>query len=115
EDGDQYPPEQQLVQYSVPQAIKDFTEAETELLDTIYAQDATNAVATADLVIDGKKVLEKVPVTYLLFLEKQAEYLLTFAKELPTLDLAQEWEWDETSDYYKSKPVSTFKTKKVKQ
>lgn len=115
EDGDQYPDEKQLVQYSVPQAIKDFTEAETELLDVIYSQDATNAQATANLVIDGKTILEKVPVTYLLFLEKQAEYLLTFAKELPTLDLAQEWELDDAADHYRSNPSSTFKTKKVKQ
>jgi hypothetical protein len=111
ETGEKYPDERQLVQYSVPEAIKDFSEAQTELLDTVYSQDATNALAFANLVIDGKTVLEQVPVTYLLFLEKQAENLLTFARTLPTLDLAQQWEQD--GDLYKSKPTDTFKTKKV--
>lgn len=113
-DGDNvYPPESQLVQYCVPKAISEFTEASKELLDSVYSQDATNCVATADLVVDGKTLAKSLPVTYLLFLEKQANDYLTFASQLPTLDLAQEWHKDEASDFYRSNPTKTLKTKKV--
>src|SRR5581483_8802586 len=54
-----------------------------------------------------------VPVTYLLFLEKQLVDLHTFVEKLPTLDPAKQWKFDNASDTWATEPVQTVKTKKV--
>ena len=53
------------------------------------------------------------PVTYLLFLEKQLVDLHTFVKKLPVLDAAESWTFDESADCYATEPVQTVRTKKV--
>src|SRR5262249_32467812 len=69
--------------------------------------------ARADVVVEGRRLLEGVPVTHLLFLEKQLVDLRTFVEALPTLDAAEEWEYKAEFDSYASKPSRTNRTKKV--
>jgi hypothetical protein len=54
-----------------------------------------------------------VPVTYLLFLEKQLVDLHTFVAKLPVLDPAQEWTHNPAAGTFSAKPVETTRTKKV--
>jgi hypothetical protein len=58
-------------------------------------------------------VLENVPVTYLLFLEKQLIDLHAFASTLPVLDTSETWQWDANVDCYSTEPTFSNRTKKV--
>jgi DNA replication initiation complex subunit (GINS family) len=63
--------------------------------------------------VDGKTILAAVPVTHLLFLEKQLVDLATLVGKLPTLDPAENWSHDPATDMYRSEPSETTRTKKV--
>lgn len=113
EDGETQPAEQKLVQYTVAEAIEEARKALTELLDVVFTQDVANTVAHADIVVDGVELVKNVPVTYLLFLEKQLVDLQTFVSKLPTLDVADTWTFDPNRNVYATPPYSTNRTKKV--
>ena len=113
EEGETQPPEQKNVQYKANQAIADARQALSELFDAVATQDWANCEARADVVVDGTVILEQVPVTHLLFLEKQLTDLHTFVGQLPTLDPADTWRWDENSDCYVTEATFSNRTKKV--
>jgi hypothetical protein len=113
EDGEQIPAESKRVQYTVPQAIGDARAVLVELFDTVAAQDNTNCAAKADVTVDGKSILSGVPVTHLLFLEKQLTDLHTFVDKLPTLDPAFDWSFDNASASYRTPEQETTRTKKM--
>jgi hypothetical protein len=83
------------------------------LFDVTATKDWANCVAKADVAVDGTTILRDVPVSYLLFLEKQLSDLTTFVKKLPILDAAETWTHDPSSDTWKTEPVRTLRTKKV--
>ena len=89
------------------------TAALTELFDVVATQDHANTVARANVVVDGVPLLKGVPVTTLLFLEKQLVDLKTFVEALPVLDTAEEWEYKPEADAYVSRPSRSHRTKKV--
>jgi hypothetical protein len=63
--------------------------------------------------VDGQVVLSSVPVTHLLFIEKQLKDVRAFVAKMPTLDPASDWEYSETTDSYVTPPMETAKTKKI--
>jgi hypothetical protein len=75
--------------------------------------DVGNTEARADVVVDGAAVLQNVPVTYLLWLDKQLTDLRTFVDKLPSLDPSDSWSWDDGRGCYASEPVQTVRSKKV--
>lgn len=85
----------------------------TEFFDVTATKDWGNCKARADIVVDGKAILEDVPVTYLLFLEKELSDLHTFVGAIPTLDTSYDWSKDANSKLHKSAPVKTQRTAKV--
>jgi hypothetical protein len=113
DDGEQLPGESTRVQVSATDVLGDVRRTLTRLFDVVLTQDTANCSATADVVVDGRTILESVPVTYLLFLEKKLVDLHTFVDKLPVLDPADEWEFDEARGCYASKPVQTVRNKKV--
>ncbi|WP_019633877.1 hypothetical protein [Actinomadura atramentaria] len=113
EDGDQLPPESTRVQVKVEEALRGTAAALTRLFDVTAAKDHANCEARADVVVDGRPLLRGVPVTYLLFLEKQLAELRTFLERLPVLDAAETWTFDPSTDAWKTDPVRTVKTRKV--
>jgi len=113
EDGDDFPAERQLVKFRVDETLQEVAENMTELLDIVATKDYANGSATADVVIDGRVVLSAVPVTHLLFLEKQLVDFNTVIDNLPVLDPAYDWKKDAATGLHKSEPVTTTKTKKV--
>jgi hypothetical protein len=58
-------------------------------------------------------IASDVPVTYLLFLEKQLTDLYTFVDKLPALDPSEHWTFSESAGHYAADPVQTTRTKKV--
>src|SRR6476469_973246 len=82
EEGEQLPPEATKVQMKAEEIIRRTADILVELFDVTATKDYTNCKARADVVVDGKPLLREVPVTYLLFLEKQLVDLHTFIKKL---------------------------------
>ena len=85
----------------------------TELFDIVATQDQANCIARANVTVDNVAVLKDVPVTTLLFLEKQLVDMHTFVEKLPTLDPGESWSYNPDVDHYASEPYQTSKTKKV--
>ena len=112
EDGETYPDDTQVVQLTYEAAIKDITGALVSLLDTVATKDWSNCDAKADVVVDGRVFLPQVPVTYLLFLEKELHDLRTFVEKMVELDPAERWTYDPSTGLFQSEPVQTQKTKK---
>lgn len=113
DDGERKPSESKRVQYRAHEAIDAAITAWTKLLDVTATKDTGNTKAVADIIVDGKTLIADVPVTHLLFLEKQVEDLRTFCKKLPTLSDAEDWTFDTAVDLYVSDPTETTSMKKV--
>lgn len=113
EEGEQLPPEATRVQAKAEEVIRKTSEILVALFDVTATKDYTNCKARADVVVDGKTLIAAVPVTYLLFLEKQLVDLHTFVKKLPVLDASESWVFDPSADCWATEPVQTSKTKKI--
>jgi hypothetical protein len=113
EEGEQLPPEATRVQAKAEEVIRKTADILVALFDVTATKDYTNCKARADIVVDGKTLLAAVPVTYLLFLEKQLVDLHTFVKKLPVLDASESWIFDASADCWATEPVQTSKTKKI--
>jgi hypothetical protein len=113
EEGEQFPPESTRVQLKAEEVIRHTVEILTRLFDVTATKDYANGLARADVVVDGKVLLAQVPITYLLFLEKQLVDIHTFIKKLPVLDASETWVFDSSADAWATEPVQTVKTKKI--
>jgi hypothetical protein len=113
EEGEQLPPESTKVQVKGEETIRQTAEILTKLFDVTATKDWANCTAKADVKVDGTTLIEGVPVSYLLFLEKQLVDLLTFVRKLPVLDAAESWDYDASADCWATDPVQTVRTKKI--
>lgn len=113
EEGEQLPPESTRVQVRVEEVLRRTASTLTRLFDVTLTKDTANCEARADVVVDGEVLLTDVPVTYLLFLEKQLTDLYTFVRKLPVLDAADSWSFNDSADCWSTEPVRTIRTKKV--
>ena len=111
--GETLPKETKMLQMKSSDAINEAKNALVELFDVTLTQDVANTQAKSDVVVDGNTILSNVPVTYLLFLEKQITDIGTFVSKLPTLDPAEQWVFDPNTDSYRTDPTVTNRTKKV--
>lgn len=113
EEGEKFPPESQKVQIKAKNVLKEVQSALSELFDVTFTKDSANMSAVADVKVDGTSLLTAVPVTYLLFLEKQLTDLHTFVAKMPILDPSENWQWDDGQSAFRSPVVETAKTKKT--
>ncbi|MFD9543397.1 hypothetical protein [Streptomyces sp. NPDC060022] len=113
EEGEQLPPESTRVQVKTEDVLREMSASLTRLFDVTATKDWANCSARADVTVDGRTVVREVPVSYLLFLEKQLTDLHTFVKKLPVLDASESWSLDPSTDWWKTDPVRTIRTKKV--
>lgn len=113
DEGDDLPAERKRVQREVKDVLRFVEEWTTELFEITARKDWTNQKATGDITIGGKTLLTGVPVSYLLFLEKQVTDIRTFVSRLPILDETELWTKDEHSGLFKTEPTLTHRTKKT--
>lgn len=112
--GDDLPSESTLVQERVLKALADEFAQFTRLWDVIATKETSNTRAKADIVTDdGTTIATGVPVTYLLFLEKQLNDLHTLVGRLPVLDPQYNWTFNANSDCYATDVQETQRTKKI--
>ncbi|TDD96848.1 hypothetical protein [Actinomadura rubrisoli] len=113
DEGEALPPESTRVQVKAEETLADAARALTRLFDITATKDWANCDARADVVVDGRTILAEVPVSHLLFLEKQLTDLHAFVDKLPVLDAAEAWTFDESADVWRTEPVKTTRTKKI--
>lgn len=113
ETGDRLPPENKLPQLRVDDLIAQLKDAMVESLDVIATQDASNCEAKASIVVDGKTIVADVPVTHLMFLEKQLSDIAALVSKIPTPAPEEVWEANGQSDYLHTKPSQAVRTKKI--
>lgn len=112
DEGDRLPPESTKVQIDVASIIEELRAPTARLFDLVLTKEAMNQETAANVVVDGQTLLENVPVTVLLFLERQLALLKTFVQGLPVLDPAESWTGDEPG-IYRTPPRSTVRTVKL--
>lgn len=113
EEGETLPAEKKNVQYRARQAINDARQVMLDMFDVSATQDWANCDAKADVKVDSNVILEQVPITYLLFIEKQLTDLHTFVGKIPVLDPSEAWNWDENADCFATDAAMSNRTKKV--
>ena len=115
EGGEQLPGENKRVQRKVSDDLTSIRESLRALWDTVGSVEAGNCEAKADIVVGGTPIMENVPVTNLLFLEKQLTDLRTATENIPTLSPDFNWSLDENSGLYKTGEVKTHRNVKHMQ
>lgn len=113
EDGDQLPPEQVSVQIKCEDVVAQLMATLARLIDITATKDMANTLARANIVVDDTTIARDVPVTTLMFLEKEVEKLAAFIGRLPTLDPSVTWRYDPARGVYASDAVQTTRTKKI--
>lgn len=113
DDGERLPSESQLVQLKAHQVIADVKAKLGRMFEIVSIIDDTNRFATADIIVDGQVLVESVPSTHLLWLEKQLVDLRTFIAKLPVLDPAEEWALNPNTGVSESAIRETHRSKKV--
>jgi hypothetical protein len=113
-DTEVLPDERVEIQLRVGDVVHEATKTLTNLYDLVVTQDTGNTKAFSDVVLsDGTAILKDVPVTSLLYLEKQLEDLKKFYGTLPILDAAKQWTKDEANRFHRSETTKT-RTKRNK-
>lgn len=115
DDGETFPDEDKVVQLLAEDVLKRIRKIRSEYFDIEATQDYGNLEARADVKVDGKVILADVPVTLLIFLEKELNDLRTFIDAMPTLDEGKTWSADPNSRLHRSDTAITHKTKKVQR
>lgn len=114
EDGETLPPESVRVQFRAEELLEvNVRPAWTRLLDLVLTKDTANTAATADIVVDGAVLAREVPVTFLIWLEKQITDMATVVSKMPLLDNALVWHENVNDGGYATPATQTVKTKKV--
>lgn len=111
-DGEDLPSQAVKVQATVSELLESTQTALSPVFDLILTKDSGNCQAKGTVTVEGLNLTD-VPVTTLLFLEKELTDLRTFVSGLPVLDSADTWALDTGSSLWKTEPVETFRTKKV--
>lgn len=110
--GQKLPAESQRVQQRADELIRKAVARWTEVWNLVLTQDTGNQDAITDIEVDGVKVIADVPVTSLLYFDKQLNDLETFVSKLPTPDPAEEWNHDANSGLLKGRATESMRTSK---
>ena len=115
DDGERFPDENKHVAHKLKDLIKATVATLGDYWSITARKDWTNQTACASIRVDGKVIAADVPVTYLLFLEKQLTDLRTFVNSLPVLEITDKWEFSKEDGLWKTSPVTTHKSKKIQK
>lgn len=115
EDGEQLPSESNQPQLRVKDLISEACRKMTELFDLTRTLDQGNCQAKADVIVGENVLLTGVPVTTLLFLEKQLANVHAFVSKIPTPHSGEVWSYDADQDMLTTATRQTARTKKVQK
>ena len=112
EDGEMFSPENRIVQLRVTDALSSVKNQLANFIDLVVTQETANTNAMSDVIVKGEVILNNVPVTVLLFLEKQLVDLYSLACNLPVLAPDKVWTRDEAKHCWVTETERTTKTNK---
>lgn len=112
EEGERFPSEKKVLQVRVEDEMTRVRAELTDFWDLVVTQEMSNTAAKADVVVDGVMLAQEIPVTALLFLEKQLADVATLVGNLPTLPVDKSWKPDAGNRCYVSEPEVTIRTRK---
>lgn len=115
EGGEKFPPESQRVQYKVSDVLSVLSSNLGALFDATATKDYANCNARASVIVNGTVLVKDAPIPFLLFLEKQLDYVKTFIQKLPVLDSVDLWKEDSNSGLWRTEPITTHRNKKVQK
>lgn len=115
DDGERFPSESQKIQLKVDEVLKDLQDAWINMYDVVLTNDIGNSAAKSDIVVDGVTLLKDVPVSNLIWLQKQLDNWRSVIRSLPRLTLVDNWTFDPASGFYHSDPVKTHRTAKSQE
>lgn len=109
--------EQKDIQTTVAAELKWVKDKIASVLDVGYQIDVANTGARADVVVDGTILLNSVPATALLQMEKRCQEVKALLLTIPTLDPAKGFKPDaeKGKGIYKARDVEKPRTKKTKK
>lgn len=107
--------EQADIHTTVSKELQWWTVIWNKSIDCSYRIASSNTEAKADIVINGEKVAENVPATFLLELEKDLIELRTVLESIPTLDPAKGFNFDTNTGLYEARLITKPRTKNVKK
>lgn len=115
DEGERLPSERKMPQWTANDVITRAVTAWTTQADLVATKDATNQVARADVIVDGDVLLERVPVTTLLYLEKTLQNVRELVLKLPVLDPEVQWGSapEAATGLWRSEVEETVRTKKI--
>lgn len=113
DEGETLPGEATKVQVKAETVLTGITDHLTRLFDVVATKDAANCRARGEVTVGGQLLLANVPVSTLLFLEKQLTDMHTVIAKLPVLDPAETWRYDQNADCWANEPAKTVRTKKI--
>ncbi len=88
-------------------------EARTRLYDIVFTKDKTNTVSKATVKVGELVLLQDVPVSTLLYLEKQLVDLHTCVSKIPTLAPDKTWTFDTNQNACVTAPALSYRMKKI--
>ena len=113
EDGERFPPQSQALRMRWHEMVAELFRALSEEIDVEATKDYGNAMAAADVVVEGQVLIPAAPVPLLLYLEKLIEAIRALLDLLPVRD--ESIEWQDGGDCQRSLEIPTHKTKKVQK
>jgi hypothetical protein len=113
DEGEPQPDNAKPVQLKAEDALNQFRGFMTELYDVIATKDVTNTTTMATVKVGDATIIKDVPVSYLLYLEKELVHWETVIRHMPVLDPGQNWTYDKNKGVHVSEEYVTYRTKKV--
>ena len=113
ENGEKQADKHQLVQLRGEEVLTGFRNAMTRIFDITATRDVANRETKASVKVDGKVIMEDVPVSYLIYMEKSLDDEETAVRALPTLPTNVEWKRDDNRDMFVTSIVKTYRSAKV--
>lgn len=106
-------PETKPVIKSAMDNLLSFVDMQGELMDLTLTKDTANCSALGTVKFGDKEM--KLPITFLLWLDKQLDDLKTFVTNLPVLDNSKKWVKDDSRNLWVTEVTKTGRNKKVKK
>lgn len=123
-DAHKTPEENQEVTTTVRKRLLYTTKPIVAYLDALFQKEKTNQTAVASVIVDDVVLMENVPATFLLGLEKRLKYIRQVYEEMPTLQAGIKWEkapdkgeniWEMVFPEEKLKTEMTYKSQVIVQ
>lgn len=115
DEGDEQPSREAHPHWSAKTILEGMESSMTRYFDLVAAKDWADTKARGSVVVDGTPIIENAPVSHLLWLERQLTELLKLFGKIPTYDATKRWTLDDKVGYYRSAPVETVSTKKIRK